>query len=55
MVFPWKEVITRAGITIYTDPPWIPWYQKYRVDRKIWDDAYHNIEEKDLRGLKKLG
>lgn len=40
-IFPKKEIIIRNGVTIYKNPTRTVWYEKYRVDEKPYNDAYH--------------
>lgn len=42
-IFPKKEVIKRSSIHVYKTPSRSTWYEKYRVDEKPYNDAYHNL------------
>lgn len=46
-IFPKKEIIIRNGVTIYKNPTRAVWYEKYRVDEKPYNDAYHSLLRKD--------
>lgn len=54
-IFPWEEVTRRQHtITINTSSVRVAWYEKYRVDEKPYNDAYHNLNEEDLKGLRNV-
>lgn len=52
-IFPKKVVIKRSHIRIYKNPSRYTWYEKYRVDEKPYNDAFHNLDERDLSILRK--
>ena len=44
-IIPWEEVIKRKSISIVKDPSkGVQWYEKYRVDEKPYNDAYHSMD-----------
>lgn len=57
-IFPRYEIIKRSSITIYKDPlkgalyKGFRWYDKYRVDEKPYNDAYHSLNKYDLEGIR---
>jgi len=44
-IFPKKEIMKRASIGIIKNPSRGTWYEKYRVDEKLYNDAYHNMDK----------
>ncbi len=52
-IIPEKEMKKRNSITISKNPyRGIPWYEKYRVDEKIYNYTYHNMNIEDCPVLK---
>lgn len=55
-IIPWKDIDKRFknmtfSITICKDLN--GWYEKYRVDEKPYNNAFHNLDETDLKILRK--
>lgn len=52
-IIPEYEMKKRSNVTISKNPyRGIPWYEKYRVDEKPYNDAYHNMNIEDCPILK---
>lgn len=52
-IFPRGEIIKRSSVTVHKNPSrGGQWYEKYRVDEKLYNDAYHNLDDDDLKGLR---
>lgn len=51
VIIPKFEIMKRESIKIYKNDEY-RWYEKYIVDEKPYNDAYHNLNEEDLSILK---
>lgn len=52
-IIPESEMKKGTSITITKNPSrGVPWYEKYRVDEKPYNDAYHNMNIEDCPVLK---
>lgn len=51
-IFPKKEILKRNSIRIYKNSSRGTYYEKYKVDEKPYNDAYHNFDESDYTILK---
>lgn len=53
-IIPWEEVIKRKSISIIKNPSkGVQWYEKYRIDEKLYNDTYHNMSIDDCPVLRK--
>lgn len=52
-IFPKKVILDRNSIRIYKNSSRGTYYDKYRIDEKPYNDAYHNFDENDYAILKK--
>lgn len=50
-IIPIEEIDKRIGLTIYKNSI-TGWYNKYRVDEKLYNDAYHSLDKDDLPALR---
>ena len=52
-IIPESEAKEGTSITISKNPyRGIPWYEKYRVDEKPYNEAYHSLSIEDCSVLK---
>lgn len=52
IIIPKFEIMKRGNIRIYKNPIRKAWYEKYLIDEKSYNDAYHNLNDEDLSILK---
>lgn len=49
---PWEYSIKRKHITIYENPSRYCWYEKFRIDEKLYNDIFHNMKIENCQVLK---